>query len=146
MAMQLTQLPCFQHLNWRPDRAELRRFAVAMFVGFGVLGLLAALRAWNVTQASVVLWTLGVALAAGARLPGLGRGVYLLIYVPASLVGYVVSHLVLTLMFFLVFAPLGLVLRALGYDLLQQRRTRGATNWRTTHRSRPTTESYYHQF
>ena len=144
-AMRLTRLPCFQHLNWRPDRGELRRFAVAMLVGFGVLGLLAAGRAWHVGPPSLSLWASGAGLAAGALTPGIGRWVYLLVYLPASLVGYVVSHLVLTLIFFLVFAPLGLLLRALGYDLLQQQRARTASSWRTPPAPRAT-DSYYHQF
>jgi hypothetical protein len=141
----MKQLPCFQHVNWRPDRRELGRFALAMLVGFGVLGLLAALRAWSVGATSITLWLVGAALAVGALVPGLGRWVYLLVYVPTSVLGYVVSHVVLTLLFYLVFTPLGGLLRLLGYDLLQLRATRGRSNWQPT-RSTRQADRYYHPF
>jgi hypothetical protein len=143
--MQFTKLPCFQHLNWHPERTELRQFAWAMLVGFALLGLLAAARAWSFGSATWLLWLAGAALAGGALVPGLGRYVYLFVYVPVSMLGYVVSHLVLTLIFFLVFAPLGALLNLLGYDLLQRRQPRGQSNWRALAPQR-SNERYYHQF
>jgi hypothetical protein len=143
--MKFTRLPFFQHLNWRPDRAELRRFAAAMLIGFAVLGMLAAWRAGGLGASAWTLWLVGLALAAGAVVPGLGRFVYLLVYLPTSVIGYVVSHIVLTLIFFLVFTPLGLLLRLLGYDLLQLRARRGQSNWQRRGAAKQT-DSYYHQF
>ena len=35
----MRDFPPFQHVSWDPDRAELRRFAAAMLLGFGVIGL-----------------------------------------------------------------------------------------------------------
>ena len=141
--MRFTQLPCFQHVNWRPDRAELRRFAVAMLIGFAALGLLTAWRAGGFSASALTLWLSGLALAAGALLPGLGRLVYLLVYLPTSVIGYVVSNVVLTLIFYLVFTPLGWLLRLTGYDLLQLKGTQ--SNWRRRGDVKQP-DSYYHQF
>jgi hypothetical protein len=143
--MKFTELPFFQHINWRPDRAELRRFALAMLIGFAVLGMLAAWRAGGLGANALALWLIGLALATSACLPGLGRFVYLLVYLPTSVIGYVVSNVVLTLIFFFVFMPLGLLLRLLGYDLLQLNVKRGQSNWQRRGEVKQA-DSYYHQF
>ncbi len=144
--MKVTQLPFFQHVNWSPDRYERRRFAVSMLVGFAALGLLVAWRARDLLGTSTfILWGIGIALAVTALVPGLGRAVYLGVYLPTSLVGYVVSHVILTLMFFLVFVPIGLVLRLTGKDLLRLRPLRERAVWTRLDPVKDP-ESYYRQF
>ena len=143
--MNITALPFFQHVKWRPDRRELRRFAVAMLVGFSLLGLFAAWRAKGVGNGSIILWGIGVTLAVAAFVPKLNRVAYLAVYLPSSIMGYVVSNVILTLMFFLVITPLGLILRLMGKDLLQQRRPSEKAVW-TPVKTVKTEESYYRQF
>ena len=132
--MRFKELPFFRHLNWNPDKHELRRFAVAMIVGFGVLGTLTALRYFGVTRGALILWGLGLALAVAALIPGIGRAAYLAIYVPSSFIGFFVSKIVLFVIFFLVFVPIGALLKLLGKDLLRLKPTPpraawGAVNW-----------------
>ena len=143
--MNLTTLPFFQHIKWRPDARELRRFAVAMLIGFTVLGLLSAWRAKGIGTASIVLWSIGVFLAVAAFVPGFGRIAYLGVYLPTSIIGYVVSNVLLALLFFIVITPLGLILRLMGKDLLQLRRPRERTGWMSVKEVK-TEDSYYRQF
>jgi hypothetical protein len=144
--MNLKALPFFQHLNWRPDARELRRFAIAMLIGFTILGLLSAWRGKGIGTPSIVLWSLGVVLAVAAFIPGLGRMAYLAVYLPTSIIGYVVSNVLLALMFLVVITPLGLILKLMGKDLLQQqRRPKERTGWMPI-KSTKTEDSYYRQF
>ncbi|HYE74892.1 MAG TPA: SxtJ family membrane protein [Blastocatellia bacterium] len=143
--MTFTQLPFFQHINWCPDRAELRRFAIAMLIGFAVLGLIAALRAGGFGTGAFVLWAIGLALATGAFTPGMGRFVYLLVYVPTSIIGYFVSSIVLIAIFYLVFTPIGLLLKLLGKDLLRLKNPKSQSNWQQLGEAKDA-ERYYHQF
>ena len=140
--MDLKRPAPFEHLDWRPGQPELRRFAVSMLVGFALLGLLAAWRHHHVGVTSFVLWGIGAGLAAAALVPGLGRAAYLAVYVPTSLMGFVVSRILLTGIYFLVFTPLGLLLRAFGKDLLALRR--GGGGW-SAHREPGGPEGYYRQ-
>ncbi len=137
-------LPFFKHVEWEPDAAELRRFAVAMLVGFGVLGCIAALKAHHLSTSSYVLWTVGMVLAVAALVPVLGRAAYLAVYLPSSLVGYIVSHVLLTLVFFVLFTPLAFLLRLLGMDLLQTRP--GAKPAWAVRTDTPEKSRYYRQF
>ena len=140
--MKVATLPFFQHVKWHPDARELRRFAVAMLIGFAVLGLLAAWRASGISSSAKILWSIGVVLAIAAFVPKFNRFAYLAVYLPTSIIGYIVSHVLLALMFFLVVTPLGIILQLLGKDFLQQRRRK---QW-TPVRSVKTEDSYYRQF
>jgi Saxitoxin biosynthesis operon protein SxtJ len=143
--VNITALPFFQHVKWRPDARELRRFAIAMLIGFTVLGLLSAWRSNGIGTGAIVLWSIGVFLATAAFVPRLGRVAYLAVYLPTSIIGYVVSHVILTLMFFIVITPLGIILRLMGKDLLQQRRQKHKTGWMPVNGVK-SEDSYYRQF
>ena len=143
--MDVTALPFFQHVKWRPDAKELRRFAIAMLIGFGLLGLFSAWRGNGVSTGSLVLWGVGAFLAIAALVPGLGKVAYLAVYLPTSIMGYVVSHVILALMFFFVITPLGIILRKLGKDPLRQRRQKHETGW-TPVKGVKGEDSYYRQF
>ena len=116
-----------------------------MLIGFTVLGLLSVWRAWGISTTSIVLWGTGVVLAIAAFIPGLGRVAYLTVYLPTSIIGYVVSNVILALMFFLVITPLGILLKLMGKDILQQRRQKNTTQW-TPVKGVKTEDSYYRQF
>jgi hypothetical protein len=141
--MDLKRLACFHYLNWNPSKPELRGFAKAMPVGFGVLGLLFLWRHGGMSSAVIALWCAGVVLAVAALIPGLGRLAYLAVYIPASIMGHLVSQVVLTLMFVLVFVPIGLLLRMTGKDLLRLKPS--GLGWLRVP-SEPGQSSYYNQF
>jgi Saxitoxin biosynthesis operon protein SxtJ len=143
--VDVTALPFFQHVKWRPDANELRRFALAMLIGFSLLGLLSAWRAGGVGTGSIVLWGVGAFLAVAALVPGLGKVAYLAVYLPTSVIGYVVSHVILALMFFFVITPLGIILRLMGKDPLRQRRPKRKTGWTPVNGAKGE-DSYYRQF
>ena len=115
-----------------------------MLIGFTVLGSLAAWRASGISKTSTGLWAIGAVLAVAAFVPGLGRAAYLAVYLPTSIIGYVVSRVMLALMFFFVITPLGLILRLMGKDFLQQRR-RNKSQWMPVRASK-SEDSYYRQF
>src|SRR4051794_10109133 len=129
-SLRWTEVVMFERVNWHPDRKELQRFARAMLIGFSLLALLSAWRAKGIAQSSIVLVAIGVSLAIAAFIPKLGRVTYLAVYLSTSVVGHVVSSIVLALIFFLVFTPLGMFMRLVGKDLLQQRRPKQRAGWK----------------
>jgi hypothetical protein len=145
MGVDLTHLPMFQHIRWEPDRGELRRFALVMLIGFAVLGLLTAWHIGDFGTKTFILWGLGLGLAVSALVPAVGRLVYLGIYLPTSVIGFVVSNIILLLMFLLLFVPLGMILRLRGKDLLQLRRRQNGRYW-SRHDEAKNAASYYRQF
>jgi hypothetical protein len=143
--MNFKSLPYFRRVKWNPDRAELRRFAIAMPAGFALLGVIGILKNHGVTHGILVLWGIGLGVALAAWVPGLGRIVYLAIYLPSSFVGHFVSKVVLFLVFFLVFFPVGALLHLLGKDLLRLRPGKPRATWNSM-KSVNDSRRYYRQF
>jgi hypothetical protein len=141
----VASLPCFQHVQLYPDRGELRRFGWWMLGGFAVLGGIGVWRTGAFGAGPLTLWAIGVILAASSFSPALGRVSYLAVYLISGVVGYIVSRVILTMIFYLVFMPIGFVLRARGRDLLQLGRPPDGSMW-IRHRQRIDRDSYYRQF
>ncbi len=76
-------------------------------------------------------------LALGLLAPRVLKPVYLAWMALALALGFVVSHVILTLFFFLVIAPIGLVARGLGRDFLRLRIDRQASTYWLPREPRP---------
>jgi len=108
--------------------AELRRFGLT--VG-GVFVLLGTVSWWRGhTMAPRVLWALGVALVVpGAVAPAVLRPVQSMWMRLATVLGEVNSRILLTAMFFLVFTPIGLVMRVFRDPLRRGRGSGSVSDW-----------------
>ena len=117
-------------IDWKPDARRLRQFAVVWFVGFGLIGLLVAWRkgAWDAPGwhggwvAPLVLWAVAAVVGlVGYVLPRAVKPVYVVWMGIALPIGWLVTHLILAGIFYLVFTPIGLVFRLIGRDPLQRK-------------------------
>ncbi len=112
-----------------PSRTQLRQFAglwLAFFAGF------AAWRAWNGRMGAVTLTLAGLALVfgpAGLVRPELMRWVYSGWMIAVFPIGWTVSRIILTVLYFGVFTPVALVFRLVGRDALRLRRSEAETHW-----------------
>jgi hypothetical protein len=114
--------------SMKTDIKELRKFSIILFLAFGILGLLVF---WRKGEVGLVLF--GVALA--LVLCGLTRP-KLLVYpykgwMTLSLIlGFLMTHMILLLMYYIVFTPIGIVMRIFGRDILcKQFEKNGKTYW-----------------
>jgi hypothetical protein len=64
----------------------------------------------------------------------------------AGVLGFVNSRILLSLFFYLVMAPVGLIVRRAGHDPLERRSGRGASYWRPRISTRQSRESYERSF
>jgi len=110
-------------IDWRPDDRRLRQFALVLLLSLGLAGALAAWKLGTVRHAApIALWALGVALAAiGLAAPRWIRPLYIAWMAVAWPLGWVMSHVALAIIFFLVFTPIALIFRLIGRDLLHRR-------------------------
>jgi hypothetical protein len=115
-------------INWKPDKRELRKFGVAMIVGFGVLAALAYLWWEKPTLALVFAIVGGVAGLLGLS----GTRAAMIVYLPwmaiAFVMGNVISRVLVAAFFYLLITPMGLFMRVFGKDALQ-RKNRRASMW-----------------
>jgi hypothetical protein len=143
----------FAEVNWRPGRAERRKFAVSLVIGFPCVAVALLLLGWarkGAWDANLIpaLWLAGGGVLAGAVfwvLPQIARPFYAAWYFLACCIGIVVGNLLLGGFFYLVVTPFGLVKRlgkpaiAKGFD------KRAATYWRAA-QPQEDPARYYKQF
>lgn len=114
----------------RPDRRELRKFS---WVVGGILLLLAAFLWYRDPAhgtAPVLAWIGAPLIALGTVVPGVLKPLYYAWMSLAVVLGFVMTRVLLTVFFFVVLTPFGLVIRLLGRDLLHRRLDRqAATYW-----------------
>ena len=114
-----------------PTHAELRRFGLSTgavtAVLFGVLLPWLWGRGWPLWPWGLGGLLVGVALVC----PGCLRPVYRAWMGLAHVLGWINTRLILGLMFFVILAPIGILMRLLGWDAMRRRQHRAEPSYRT---------------
>jgi hypothetical protein len=123
---------------------ELRKFGLVVGAVFCLLGIVF----WVRGRVHLPFLVPGVLLVLlGCAWPRTLKPVYLVWMTLAIVLGFLVSHTLLALFFFLVITPIGLVARALGKDFLRLRIDRGARSyWLARSSARKPSSDYEKQF
>lgn len=119
-------------IPWNPGKKQLRQFAVIWFPAFcGLVGWWVGTKTgqWNLVQAG---WVGCLFLAAlGVVLPQVIRPVFVGLILLTFPLGWVISHVLLATIFYLLVTPIGLILRLTGHDPLQLKSPRANSLWKT---------------
>ena len=122
-------------LNLNPDRKTLKQFGFIAFVVFALLGALILWKRkflfWDLGSAAAtsayVAWGLGLVSALFSLVaPAANRFLYVALILVTFPIGFVMSYLVMGIIFFLVITPVGLFFRLIGRDPLRRRLDRHA--------------------
>jgi len=100
---------------------EIRKFGLVIAIALGVIGSFVYVKFGNF---DVVGWLWGIGLLfliLGFILPSVLRPVYRIWMLLAYFIGGIVSRVILTVLFYIVLTPTGLVLRLFGKDVLDQK-------------------------
>ncbi len=115
-------------INWKPDAKELRKFGIAMIVGFALIG---GFFFWKqMATAAYVLWTVG---AVAGALGLTGTRAAMIVYVPwmgiALVMGNIVSRVILAVIYYGLITPMALIMLLVRRDKLRLRPRQVATYW-----------------
>ncbi len=142
-------------LNLRPDARTLRQFGWIALAGFGLLALLAwrglalfaAIPEGARGEVALVLAALAGASALFSLVfPRANWPLYVGLTLVAFPIGFVLSYVILATLFYVVIAPIGLVMRLLGLDPLERRIQRDARSYWVDARPPRPRSSYFKQF
>ena len=100
---------------------EIRKFTLVIAIALGVIGSIVYYKSGNF---DVVGWLWGIALLLlilGFILPSILRPIYRLWMLLAYFIGGVVCRVILTVLFYVVLTPTGLVLKLFGKDVLDKK-------------------------
>ena len=135
--------------NWNPTTRQLRQFGLVALIALPLFGWLLAVQFFAGREATVILTAaaVGVLCCAVAQLrPAWIKPLFIGLNLIAWPFGMVLAEVVLMVTFFVVFAPIGLVMRVIRRDALQRRLDRSAKSyWQAKPASRGP-ESYFQQF
>jgi len=116
-------------LNYAPSRKDLRLFAIILVPFSYFLG-------WIIRRQfdpDMIGWSINIVLAiagvTGSIWPAAVKQIFLVWTVITYPIGWVVSHLVLAIIFFGVFLPIGFTMKCFGYDPLQLREKNCDSYW-----------------
>jgi Saxitoxin biosynthesis operon protein SxtJ len=124
---------------------DLRKFGLVVGGVFLAVGLLFLWRYPHRTP--YFAWPGGALMVVGVVLPRALKWVYIAWMSVAFVLGFVMAHVILTLLFFLVITPMGLVARLTGKDFLSLKLDRAAKSYWLPRPQKPKrTADYERQF
>ena len=133
-------------VNWRPALKELRFFAVLLLVFAGIVAWILATRFAAPSAGVTVAAVAAVIAVLGLVAPKLIWPLYVVWMAAALPIGWVVSHVVMALVFYLVFTPIGLIMRGCGRDPMERRLDKAAASYWKKRDPRTETRRYFRQF
>jgi len=127
------------------DKKSLRKFGITMGIAFFIITIIILIRhKHSVIPASIISITF---LILAFALPALLKPVYILWMKLAFVMGWINTRLILCMLFYLLFAPMGLVMRLFKVDLLDRKIEKNKDSyWRKKAKREFGTLDYERQF
>ena len=136
-------------LDLNPPQTQLKQFAFFAVLGLPLVALAVlkfAIGGWNWTHPAV-LWSLAfgalqlVMYLAGLRI--VTRVVFVVLMVVAAPIGFVLSHVLMAAIFYLVMTPIGLCFKLIGRDVMGRKFDTKATTYWHRRSAQRTPASYF---
>jgi hypothetical protein len=130
-------------MNWSPSSRELRQFGLIALVAFPFLGWL-----WGAGPVLLTILAIAGCILAliGLAIPSALKPIYLALCLITLPIGMIVGEVMMAVMFYGVFLPIGLVFRLLGRDALELRLDRQAQTYWAPKKKALSAESYFQQW
>ena len=134
-------------INRHPTPKQLNQFGFIWMAFVAIFGLIAMVKFHNPWMARV-LWLAAVVVPLiGWTAPRFMRWIFVGMSYLAWPIGFVVSHVMLALVYYVVVTPIGLLTRLFGYDPMKRRFDREATTyWMERLPPSDGTKRYFRQF
>ena len=134
-------------INWRPNRRELRSFAIVALIASAIISLLLYVLKGLAVQWVAIIFAAGFIIFISSLVSiKITRIIYLSLILVTFPIGYVVSFILLAAFYFLLLTPLGLFFRLIGRDSLCRKFDLNAKSYWLSRQSPKNLDSYFHQF
>jgi hypothetical protein len=134
-------------VNRNPSRRQLNQFGFIWLAFFALAATVTWVRFHSPALSSALAAAAVVVPAVGWLAPPFMRAVFVGMSLLAWPIGFVVSHLLLGAVYFLLVTPIGLVMRLVGYDPMHRRfDPRAESYWRARDPGPPDPRHYFRQF
>lgn len=130
-------------INWAPTARQLRQFGLLCLIGFPLLGWI-----WS-AGAQAIIWLAGIGFGlavTGLIAPRALKPVFIGLMLIALPIGMVVSEVVMLLIYFGVFLPIGICFRLMKRDALKRTLDRSCRSYWEVKEAPKNAGSYYRQW
>ena len=133
-------------INLNPSKRDLRWFGLILFLFFLLMGGVVYWKS-GTTYIANALWAIGAVLSAAYYLlRPLRRPIYLGFMYLVYPIGWTLSHVMFSFIYYIVLTPIGLIMRAFGYDAIQRRIDHKATTYWVKRDANIESSRYFRQF
>jgi hypothetical protein len=134
-------------VNRNPSRRQLNQFGAIWLVFFAAVAAVLWFKLHSLAVTGTVAFLAAVVPAVGWVAPAFMRLVYVGMSYLAWPIGFVVSHVLLAAVFYLLVTPIGLIMRLVGYDPMHRRfEPEAASYWIARDGAVREPKSYFRQF
>ena len=130
--------------NIKTEVIDLRKFGIIVGTVFLII---AGFLFWKEKQSFQLFLTIGIVLSvAGIAIPFILKPIYWVWMVLATILGWFMTRVILSLLFYAVFTPIGLIGRLIGKEFLNLKDTTNNTYWNYRSNDMFGKEKYEKQF
>ena len=105
--------------NIKSEKSDLRKFGITIGV---ILLIIAGFLFWKEKESFQILLTFGVTLCIlGIAIPFILKPIYWVWMIFATILGWIMTRVILSLLFYIIITPIGLALRLIGKQVLELR-------------------------
>lgn len=134
-------------IDKNPPIRQLRQFACFFFPVFlGIAAYLFHRKTGDGLLPSILYLIAGVSMLIGVAKPTLIKPLFLALMYITFPIGWVVSHILLLIAYYLVLTPIGLLLRLFGHDPMQRKFDRTKSSYWIPRDQNKNTNSYFKQY
>ena len=131
--------------NIKSEKSDLRKFGITIGV---ILLIIAGFLFWKEKESSQILLTFGVTLCIlGIVIPFILKPIYWIWIIFATILGWIMTRVILSLLFYIIVTPIGLIPRFFGKQFLELRSDESKESyWNYRDTKKTTKEDYERQF
>ena len=131
--------------NIKSEKSDLRNFGITISV---ILLIIAGFLFWKEKESFQILFTFGVTLCIlGIAIPFILKPIYWVWMIFATILGWIMTRVILSLLFYIIFTPIGLIPRFFGKQFLELRWDKSKESyWNYRTNERLIKENYEKQF
>ena len=134
-------------VNWNPEHKELRKFGLISLIASGLIALLLYVLKGPGFYWLAIICGIGLIIFVSSFIClKATRIIYLGLILVTLPIGFVVSFLLLSIFYFLLLTPLGLIFRIIGRDALNRKLDTKAESYWVPRQPPDILDRYFHQF
>ena len=131
--------------NIKSEKSDLRKFGITIGL---ILMIVSGFLFWKEKESFQILLTAGaILLILGVTIPAILKYIYWVWMIFATIIGWIMTRMILSLMFYMIFTPIGFILRLFGKQFIELNWNKtDSTYWKYRSKSIFEKENYEKQF